>query len=131
MPPVNPAAVINDITVGANAAVPSVSPRGEIDELLVSPYSRDPPNVDLTGEITDFQKSFVEPIPLKARADVELNLPDTDLLPPIDLGGLRFTNAPNIPITVTPSFETPDTTEPTSQSEDGKSEFGENAYHRQ
>ena len=123
VPPVNPAAVINDITVGANATVPSVSPRGEIDELVVSPTAV-PPNVDLTGEITDFQKSFVEPIPLKARADVELNLPDTDLLPPIDLGGLRFTNAPNIPITVTPSFETPDTTEPTSQSEDGKSEFG-------
>ena len=99
--------------------------------LLVSPYGYVIPNVDLTGEITDFQiESFVEPIPLKARADVELNLPDTDLLPPIDLGGLRFTNAPNVPITVTPSFETPDTTEPTSQSEDGKSEFGAHANRR-
>ena len=103
IPDVHPTAIVTDITVGANAAVPSVSPRGEIDELLVSP-SAVIPNVDLTGEITDFQKSFVEPIPLKARADVELNLPDTDLLPPIDLGGLRFTNAPNIPITVTPEI---------------------------
>ena len=103
VPQVNPAAVIKGITVDANAAVPSVNPKGEIDALVVSPTAV-PPNVDLTGEITNFQKNFVEPIPLKARADVELNLPDTNLLPPIDLGGLRFTNLPPI----TPRITLPD-----------------------
>ena len=123
VPQVNPAAVIRSVAVDPSAEIPVVNPRGEVKEILLDSTAT-APDVDLTAEITKLNKSFTEPIPLQATADVKLNIPDADLLPPIDLGGLRFTNAPNIPITVTPSFETPDTTEPAPQSEDGKSEFG-------
>ena len=123
VPQVNPAAVIRSVAVDPSAEIPVVNPRGEVKEILLDSTAT-APDVDLTAEITKLNKSFTEPIPLQATADVKLNIPDADLLPPIDLGGLRFTNVPNIPITVTPSFETPDTTEPTPQSEDGKSEFG-------
>ena len=92
-----PAGVINSLEIGADTQTPVVNPQGEINNLLLSPIAV-PPNVDLTGEITEINKNFTEPIPLKAIADVELNLPDTDLLPPINLGGIRFSNLPQIPL---------------------------------
>lgn len=48
-----------------------------------------------------------------ARLDVQLNLPDPELLPPIDLGGLRLTNTPTvqIPYTLTPGDDTSTTDE--------------------
>ena len=97
IPVVNPAGVINSLEIGADTQTPVVNPQGEINNLLLSPIAV-PPNVDLTGEITEINKNFTEPIPLKAIADVELNLPDTDLLPPINLGGIRFSNLPQIPL---------------------------------
>ena len=78
----------------------TVNPDGVIRSLSIDP-AIPPLTVDMRGNVSELIKSFTEPIPLQARADVELNLPDADLLPPIDLGGLRFTNAPNVPITFT------------------------------
>ena len=140
MPQVNPAAVVKDISVDMNAAVPVVSPAGVIQELSVSPdavtptvnpggvinsLSIDPSvpplTVDMTGNVNELRKSFAEPIPLEAIADLKLNLPDADLLDPIDLSGLRFSNVPNIPLRFTPDTpqegadETPDDDEGDAQ----------------
>ena len=68
----------------------------------------------MTGNVNELRKSFAEPIPLQAIADLKLNLPDADLLDPIDLSGLRFSNVPNVPLRFTPDTpqegedETPD-----------------------
>ena len=140
VPQVNPAAVVKDISVDMNAAVPVVSPAGVIKELSVSPdavtptvnpagviqsLSIDPSvpplTVDMTGNVNELRKSFAEPIPLEAIADLKLNLPDADLLDPIDLSGLRFSNVPNVPLRFTPDTpqegadETPDDDEGDAQ----------------
>ena len=101
VPQVNPAAVVKDISVDTNAVVPAVNPEGVIQILSIDP-TVPPITVDMTGNVNELRKSFVEPIPLEAIADLKLNLPDADLLDPIDLSGLRFTNVPNIPLRFTP-----------------------------
>ena len=68
---------------------------------------------------TGFDLSGVPVTLPPATLDVGLNLPDPELLPPIDLGGLRLTNIPtvNIPFTLAP--ETPGTTEGTTEGTGG------------
>ena len=76
-------------------------PDGVIQSLSIDP-TVPPLTVDMTGNVNELRKSFAEPIPLEATADLKLNLPDVDLLDPIDLSGLRFSNVPNIPLRLTP-----------------------------
>ena len=76
----------------------------------------------MTGNVNELRKSFAEPIPLEAIADLKLNLPDADLLDPINLSGLRFSNVPNVPLRFTPNVQTPDppTTEGTIEERAGE-----------
>ena len=62
---------------------------------------------------TGFDLSGVPVTLPPATLDVGLNLPDPELLPPIDLGGLRLTNIPtvNIPFTLVPGDGTGETPE--------------------
>ena len=112
-PVVNPAGVIRSLSVSPDAVTPEVNPDGVIRSLSIDP-TVPPLTVDMRGNVSELIKSFTEPIPLQATADVTLNIPDTDLLPPIDLGGLRFTNVPNVPLRFTP--DTP------QEGEDGTSD---------
>ena len=99
-PVVNPTGVIRSLSVSPDAVTPEVNPDGVIRSLSIDP-TVPPLTVDMRGNVSELIKSFTEPIPLQATADVTLNIPDTDLLPPIDLGGLRFTNVPNVPLRFT------------------------------
>ena len=125
VPVINPAGVIRDLSVSADAETPGVSlsgaitslttdpaaviptvhPRGEIDTLAVSPTAV-LPDIDLTADITALNKSFTEPIPLQARADVELNIPDVPAL------NAKVTFTPDVTglaEAVKEALETPDT----------------------